>query len=483
VVGVVTEPGSYDRVHYPAFSHRPTRLDHLELLGRLLGLDPPPAAAARVLEVGCATGGNLLPLAELYPGASFVGIDLAASQIAVAEETARAIGVANVELRALDLVEVDARFGSFDYIIAHGVYSWVAGDVKGRLLDLCAARLAPNGIAYLNHNVKPGSLGRAAISGMMRYHTRELGDERERVTQARALVRFLAAGARPQDRLYRATLQAQLEILDALPDEIVLYDYLAGENEGSYLHELCDALAARRLSFLCDADFATMLPGDLAPEVVAKVAELGDIVQRQELLDELHDRAFRQTLVVHEEAPIDRAISPGIIAGLHVGGRALPVAEDADLEGAAPVAFRGPRSLVQVSAPATKRALRRLTEGWPASVPFASLVEPGTDPARLAHELLQLFARDVVELNLGPDPFVVPPPERPRVSPLVRLQAARGPAVTNRRHERVRIDAAGGRLLPLLDGSRDRAALARELPGQDLTAVLEDVGRMALFVR
>src|SRR5262245_56107405 len=101
-------------------------------------MPPRPAPGARVLEIGCGTGGNLLPMAEVFPDARFIGIDLAATQIAVGQELQRAAGITNVELRAFDICDIDKSFGEFDYIIVHGVYSWVPDNVKARVLDVIA---------------------------------------------------------------------------------------------------------------------------------------------------------------------------------------------------------------------------------------------------------------------------------------------------------------------------------------------------------
>ena len=146
----------YDAVFYPPRAFPTTHPEHLATVLTLLGLHAPPVEACRVLEVGCATGGNLLPMADSLPEAQFVGIDLSPAQIEAARAKASKVRLKNVDLRCQDLCsfhrpETPAATGwpgrragkavslppaapeSFDYIIAHGVYSWVAPETRDKL--------------------------------------------------------------------------------------------------------------------------------------------------------------------------------------------------------------------------------------------------------------------------------------------------------------------------------------------------------------
>ena len=97
----------------------------------------------RVLELGCTDGGNLLPMAATLPRSSFLGIDLSGRQIAAGQKMIERLGLENVELRQMDIADVGEDFGTFDYIICHGVYSWVPPPVQDKILEICARRLAP----------------------------------------------------------------------------------------------------------------------------------------------------------------------------------------------------------------------------------------------------------------------------------------------------------------------------------------------------
>src|SRR5688572_16487781 len=137
------EPTLYDVVEFPGHARVDTHPGRLAALGTLRGMRPAAVEQCRVLEVGCGDGANLIPMAYQLPAAHFVGIDYAATAIARAQHAANTLDLTNLELRVADLMDVTPALGDFDYIIAHGFYSWVPAHVRDRLLDVCGSQLAP----------------------------------------------------------------------------------------------------------------------------------------------------------------------------------------------------------------------------------------------------------------------------------------------------------------------------------------------------
>src|SRR5262245_25562560 len=140
----------YDRLLYPGSPHYQTHPGRLATLALLHGMDPAPPAHCRVLEVGCGDGGNLIPLAYQYPDSCFLGIDLSTRAIENGLATVAALGLRNIELRALDLTEVTPDLGQFDYAIAHGIYSWTPPPVRSYMLSIFRGNLAPQGVAFVS---------------------------------------------------------------------------------------------------------------------------------------------------------------------------------------------------------------------------------------------------------------------------------------------------------------------------------------------
>jgi SAM-dependent methyltransferase len=467
----MTSAFAYDRVNYPSLPFRDTRPEHLELVGWLLGVAPRPAAEARVLEIGCASGGNLMPLAEQFPAARLVGIDLAESQIAEGRAIASAVGLGNVELHHLDLMQLDDRFGDFDYIIAHGLYSWVPEPVREGLLALIRARLAPAGIALVSHNVKPGYQVKSMARDMMRYAVRDIDEPARRAAQARAFLDTLIAGAREDQRVYRALLAQELEEKLPLPDEVLLHDDLGEICEGTWFHEFAARLEAHGLKYLADARLATNAGAGLRGEVPAMVARLAkSLVDREQLLDFFTNRRFRTTLMCHAAVRVDRALSPARLQELHVA--------------------LNPERTPPAADPLVRAALAELGAAWPRPLPFpeicARAVERiGGSPdapkvaATLAQVLFAAFLHGDLELERHAPRFTTRVGERPRATALARHLAPGGAAPTLR-HATAELDEAQRQLLPLCDGSRDAAALAAAT-GLDLPRVETVLRQLAGF--
>jgi SAM-dependent methyltransferase len=461
----------YDRFPYRSLPYYESHPDRLRFIAHLFGVEAAPVERCRVLEVGCASGGNLIPTAELHPRSEFLGIDLAGSAIAEGQETIAALGLENIELRQLDLAALEPAAGSFDYIIAHGVYSWVPPATSAALLDLVARHLAPGGIAFISHNVKPGFYSRLMAREIMLWHAGGIADEQEKVDQARAFLSMIVSAARPDLEARRDILMAELAFVKGLPDWLVRHDYLEEAYHACYFEEMHAELERRGLSFLGDSELSKMLSASFPEEVQRSLAEIaGNLARHEQLLDFVRLRAFRLTIACRDGIAIDRALRPERMRGLHLSGR---LAEDKDGNFNTP-----PGGSVRSERPETRAALRRILDAWPRSVPFEELDGPGVD-----RDLLGCLVRDILLGQLSPTRCVVPAGERPRATAYARYLAARGAFVTNLRHENVRLEPQVLRLLVLLDGTRDRAALAREVGGSvDVAAALDELAAKGLLL-
>ena len=138
-----TAANPYDEVPYPSQPLRHTQPARLEAIAAMFGMQPAPADRCNVLELGCATGGNLIPLANRCPQSRFLGIDYSQVQIDLARRAAEALGLENLELRCASITDLGDELGWFDYIICHGVYTWVPRDVQDKILALCRTALNP----------------------------------------------------------------------------------------------------------------------------------------------------------------------------------------------------------------------------------------------------------------------------------------------------------------------------------------------------
>jgi methyltransferase-like protein/SAM-dependent methyltransferase len=472
----------YDQVPYPSHSFTASHPDRLATLATLLGMIPPPVEHCRVLELGCASGGNIIPMAQDLPGSEFVGIDLSGREIADGQAVVGSLELTNVSLKAMDILDVDAGFGQFDYIITHGIYSWVPPAVQDKILEICKQNLVPNGVAYVSYNTYPGWRLLGTVRDMMLYHTRDIADPHQKVAEARALIEFLAdsipANFNPHSNFLHAYVNFFKE--QTLPkcdahDAYLLHDELAGVNEPLYFYQFAERAAAHGLKYMAEAEFRTMLANSFPDETVQALRKVAkSTIALEQYMDFLRNRTFRQTLLCHQDVRLSAAMDPERMVKFYVGSPALPASDEPDVNSSSIEQFRAPdHALLSTDHPVTKAAMLYLTRIWPQVVPFEMLVAEAcaylnevphditADAQILAANLLKAYgySDNLVELHVYAPHFVVEVSERPVASPVARLNAAtRGP-VTNVRHERVRLNEVSYCLLPHLDGSHDRAAL------------------------
>lgn len=176
---------AYDQVPYTSRPFPQSQPRHLAALGQLFGLAPPDVSTAHVLELGCASGGNLIPLAVSNPHAQFIGIDLSPLQIAQGQKRIERLGLKNIRLITMSISDVTRGLGTFDYIICHGVYSWVPAAVRDAILRVSHDNLSDHGIAYISYNVFPGWRLRGVLRDAMLFHGETSDRPAERLSLGR----------------------------------------------------------------------------------------------------------------------------------------------------------------------------------------------------------------------------------------------------------------------------------------------------------
>jgi methyltransferase-like protein/SAM-dependent methyltransferase len=490
----------YDRVPYPALSYTPTHPDRLAIMARLMGMQPAPAERCRVLELGCAVGGNLIPMAYGLPDSVFLGIDNSARQVVEAQETAAALRLDNVAFQHLDILEVTADLGEFDYITAHGIYSWVPEAVRAKILQICRENLAPNGVAYISYNTYPGWHMVRIVRDMLRYHTRHIADPLERADQARAVLGFFAqaaAAGQAQEgesdayssflSMYARVVGDKLDGTSGRHATLVLHDEMADINEPFYFYQFAEQVAQHGLQYLGEADFSGMrgrmqTGSDVPAEVTDGLHQLaGNLVELEQAVDFMHNRMFRRSLLCHQEVALPERVVAEAVNEFYATSRARPAEPEPDLLSVSPVKFQssdGPA--ITTDHPISKVALYTLAERWPAPVRCDELLrvaharwqaamggtaaagrDDEVDAEVLAGTLLTAYgySNSLVDFHSYLPAYVPEVSERPVASAVARFQAAHGHLVTNLRHERVTLDNLDGFVLYHLDGSRDRDGL------------------------
>jgi methyltransferase-like protein/ubiquinone/menaquinone biosynthesis C-methylase UbiE len=461
----------------------------------LFGLAPARVDACRVLELGCGKGENLIAMAVSLPSSRFVGIDLSPRHIDEGQAVVRSLGLGNVTLQARSILDLGNDLGEFDYVVCHGVYSWVPSAVRDEILALCARSLAPAGIACISYNTYPGWHLRALVRELLGFHVSPLTTARDRIRQAREFLEALVRAVPDPNSLYAHLLRQEATLLRGESDAYLFHEHLEDVNEPVYFHQFIGRAAAHGLRYVADA-WPSARPGPLPPEVEnGPRHELPERIRCEQYHDFLTNRMFRATLLCHEGLEPRDAPDPMAVTSLHVAANARPVAKAPNLAAGAVETFRGPEGAALSTAdPRLKAALVCLGEVWPRSLSLPALAQRVTarlagapnaaaadndgDPRRLAGPLLDAYLAHVVELHVHVPAFVTELSERPVASALARHQAAAGIArVTNLRHRTVDLGVFDLLVLRHLDGSRDRAALLdllADLAAKDVLTLRQD---------
>lgn len=464
-------PSSYDAVPYFGKPFARTHPNRLATLGTLFGMNPQPVERCRVLELGCTDGGNLVPMAFGLPESTFTGVDLSAREVEAGRETIRLLGLNNIELHAADLTQVDDAWGKFDYIIAHGVYSWVPATIRDAILRIAARNLAPQGVAFVSYNANPGGYLRQMFREMMLHHVSGVEDPQERIAKSRELLAFLQASPEPKHEQYRAFADREISEMLARPAHSLFHDELEDDWKAVFFHEFIAHARQHGLQFLAEGDYWEMADNGLHPAALAKLEAMSgvDRLAREQYRDFLRCRRFRRTLLCHEGVGLDAKVEARRLRTLYATSSASSGQVTSEEESAGVRAFHGESGAQMKTAhPLVIALVSRLRESSPRSLHFEELLaEFGPENAEAISEiLLSMHAAGLVELAAWRPAFASVPGERPEASALSRLQIGRGSAMTTLMHTVVEAkDDHVRRLVTLLDGTRDRAALKRELWG------------------
>ena len=478
----------YDSLPYESIAFPETHPSHLCVLGRLLGLPAAEPRSASVLEIGCASGGNLIPMAWHLPQASLVGIDLSGAQIEQGLTLLSRLDLTNIELRQADILDLDEGIGQFDYIIAHGVYSWVPPRVREHLLWLAPRILAPTGLFYVSYNTLPGWRMRGMLRDMLLHASRNAGTPSERLAAANAAMDRLMAALHKLDALSARYLREEMaQLRDAHPSYL-LFEYLAEYNQAFLFSEFAADTERQGLRYLCDTELRTLFPSTYGEDVEQALDPIEDGLELEQWLDFVTNRNFRQSVLCRADAALEEDIAVDLdrfaTLSFHCDLRPL---KKPDLRREKEGLFVSPGGTrVQVSHPLTKAILVHLSGNYPDVVPLRALMPEAAADVRAAGggdlaaqadaclaELFSLFAHRSVSAEPAPRKLPRPDLEKPSVSRLCRAQVEQGATrVTTVHHGNLDLDAFASRLLCGLDGTRTIGEASRSLASELASGLL-----------
>lgn len=464
---------AYDKVRYPAQVYPKLHPSRIGAIARLHGVQAASPRACRLLEVGCGDGLTLLTLAMAYPDSRFIGVDLSSSAIARGNAMRTKLGLDNLSLQAVDLLTWDPGDELFDYVIAHGFYSWVPTVVRERLLALCNKMMAPDAIACISYNALPGCHMRRMLWDMLKFHAGSIEDPATRVDSAQEFLQLLKSGL-PEGSLYATTMAGEIdELSERLDPSVLFHDDLADINDPFTLDQFLTRARAHGLNFVAEANYHEMSTRNAHERVRPLLDDIArdDLATKEQYLDFFTGRRFRQTILCRREASPSAAQDPAAIVSLQLASSLQPDEGGADAEGRLRFSLASSGGVVTDNT-IVQAMLRTCADAYPSPLSVQALFDAvsgdfedaearaaGLDMA--CRFIARAFAVGIIELHWDAPPFANHAGLRPLASPLARLQADRGESrVTSLRPSMVDMDIATRCLLSALDGKRDRMAIA-----------------------
>lgn len=476
---------SYDAVSYPDKPFRQATPDRLATMGILYGLDAAPPDKCRVLEVGCGAGGNIIPLADRFPESRYFGFDLAEKPIEQAIGDVQALGLKNVQFQKLDMMEFPEDAGEYDYIIAHGFFSWVPAMVRDKLLAVCQKHLAPHGVAYISYNAYPGGHFRNIWRDVMRFHTRGIDDVGEKLEQARAVMELLIKSSTRDDLEHRLAAEDWARFSNCDPN-VLFHDDLSAIFEPFYFEDFVGMAGNFGLQYLAEAGVTDMEPRGVSSDALAALmqARRQSVILYEQYMDFFRFRRFRQTLLCRSEIAVNRDPQASDYAKFQYATTANPTpTSDPDAPKDA-VTYHNPnnQSHITTNKPEIKAILERLVAAWPGTVGFGELSN-GMDAAVASEILIQLTKAGLVEPSVESRSVPLRVSDRPEIWRISRHQAKRQKDLTSIYHGTVEITEAGTReALQLIDGTRSLSQLQKQF-GPGIGSNLERLAKAGLVIR
>lgn len=293
---------NYNEVPYTSKAYSSTQPLTQKIILGLLGQETPNLKKARVLEIGCSFGGNLIAFAISNPEAEVVGIDLSETQIEEGKKIVEKLGLNNLKLYALDILDYNNEFGKFDYIISHGVYSWVPEIVQNKILEVIKSSLTENGSAVVSYNTYPGWKRLDVLKDFMLLRNKIInsqGYEIEKsdvVKYGRGALEFLKKYSFLEEKLLK-----DIDIVISKPEYYLYHEFFEIENRPIYLFDFNNKLMEKGLVHICDSYMRRSFPPVETEEwYEALKKEVGyDFVAKEQYYDFIYNTQFRTSIITH----------------------------------------------------------------------------------------------------------------------------------------------------------------------------------------
>jgi len=487
----------YDVVSYQGGVVPNSSSNHLALCSLWRHGPHPLTQRFHLTELGCGDGANLLPLAFYNRESTFIGIDNSGAAIHRAEAGARCLGLENIHFVQDDVRTLEpADLRSSDYIITHGLYSWVPEEARAAMLSFCRNDLTPSGLAYISYNAQPGWSMRSLVrETLLRAQTVREAAVEDKAARAVEVATQLLEDLPSQDYAFGALLAEELARVRNGNPGYVFHEYLAEHNEGFWLRDFIAHAQQHGLDYVADAQDCRW-EGQIPQALRASLSDRDlDPIEQEEMTDLLCHRSFRASILCRSDAPRQSTTHREILETAFITTSLCADSDPFDLtEGVVETFCRehGPEITLDVSI--TKAAIVLLANQWPQGMRFESLWQRASQflvsygcavhsgaREQLLEELILLYERGQLDLRLDEPNYGRDVPEYPQAHALARFEARHREALTTPFHLPIRFEPEALQFVQELDGSRSTNELHRVFSSKIIDATLPVLARWGLL--
>jgi SAM-dependent methyltransferase len=389
----LTNQDPYDELPYRSRPIEWTAPERLALCSLLHGGPRPALDGYSVLELGCGDGANLLSLAAYRPQARFLGADGSRCAVELAESRRRELALDNLRFVHATFEELRQQLsGPFDFVLVHGVFSWVPPAVRDQLISLCGAELAPEGLLYLNYNTRPGWNIRGMVRDFLLAQTAHVADLAARTQLAQQVAATAAAALASVEHPYAQLMKREYDFVCEGHPSYIAHEFLAPHNHAYWRSEVRAMLGAEGLHYVADADFNYEC-GRVPQELGQRIEACGFTGMPADDAADLFSYRQLHSAIFARRAPAGEAAVEEL-AELSIASSLAPV--DAVEPGES--RFRHPSGFeVTVTAEAMRQLLGALLPRWPRGARLGELL-PGV--AEHAEDLRLLHRHGLIDLRL-----------------------------------------------------------------------------------
>lgn len=499
---MIDQTHNYETIPYIGTVVRNTFPDHLALCSLWCHGLHPPLRRFRLIELGCGDGANLLSLAFYHPESTFIGIDNSRVELNRACEGARCLGLENIrfvqkDVRNLGPADVDPC----DYVIAHGLYSWVPEDARDAILTFCRQNLKPSGLAYISYNAQPGwGVRRLVRETLLRARSVQEAAVEDKAERAIEVAVCLLEDLPSRDYAHAVLLAEELErVRDGKPF-YVFHEYLADVNEGFWLRDFVGRAHQHGLDYVADAQFCRW-EGHVPAELKNALAKRDlDPIEQEEAADLLGNRYFRASILCRSDASHATTSHRELLDEAHIATALCAESDPFDLQEGVTERFEGQGFIgggkpeVTLKASITKAAVVLLSAQWPFGMRLQALYDrarellaangcevPDDARQQLSEELITLFEAGQIDVRLQEPAFHTEISDFPKAHALARFEAERQEALTTPYHVPLPFEPPALTLVRALDGSQSQAALQHAFGADIVDQTLPILSRWGLL--